>query len=151
MSKYSPEPLPVSLLISSSYLYRLVVFSVIPVQVIIIVSIVGWRKFAYYFAYYGERRRPLEKKEKPSPLLSGKVRAVILEKRRLEWMTKAVSWIKQRKFSDKCILLFITLLILAVFLLVLRLARVAEQLANIAYFSLVVGVGMKFVDLVRRK
>ncbi len=147
VSNYSPEPLPVSLLISSSYLYRLVVFSVILVQIIIGVSGVGWRKLAYY----GERGRALEEEEKPSPLLSGRVRAVILEKRRPEWMTKAIGWIKQRKFSDKCILLFMILLVLAAFLLVLRLTRIAEQLANIAYFSLVVGVGMKFVDLVRRK
>ncbi len=43
------------------------------------------------------------------------------------------------------------LLILDAFLLILRLELAAEQLANTAYFSLLVGVGIKFVNLVREK
>jgi len=147
MSHYSPKPLPVSLLISSSYLYTLVIFSVILVQIIIGVSSVGWRKLTYY----NEGERQFDKKGKIPSLLSEKIRAVILEKRCAEWMMKAIDWIRQKGFSDKCILLFMALVVLAAFFLVLRLEKVAEQLANLAYFSLVAGVGIKFIDLVRGK
>jgi len=85
------------------------------------------------------------------PLLSEKKRAIILEERGPEWVRKTIAWIKRREFSDKCILLFMSLLILGAFLLILRLEWVAEQFASIAYFSLVVGVGIKFVNLVRGK
>jgi len=65
------------------------------------------------------------------------------------WLEKSLSWLKTREFSDKCILLFIFLLIMCAFLLILGLEWLAEQSANIAYFTLVIGVVIKFVKFVR--
>jgi len=67
------------------------------------------------------------------------------------FVTKAVNWIKSREFSDKCILLFMTLLMMCAFLLILHLEPVAEQLANLAYLSLVTGVVIKFVKFVKEE
>ncbi|MBL7197107.1 MAG: hypothetical protein ISS47_03295 [Candidatus Omnitrophica bacterium] len=58
-------------------------------------------------------------------------------------------WFRQREFSDKCLLLFMILLIMCAFLLMLHLGPIAEQLANIAYFILVLGVGIKCVKMAR--
>jgi hypothetical protein len=64
---------------------------------------------------------------------------------------KAFNWLKTREFSDKCVLLFMALLIICAFLLLLHLEPVAEQLANIAYIALVAGVVIKFVKMVREE
>lgn len=68
-----------------------------------------------------------------------------------DFLDKVISWIKSREFSDKCILLFMALLILCAFLLILKLEPVAEQLANLAYFALVTGVVIKFVKFVKEE
>jgi hypothetical protein len=68
-----------------------------------------------------------------------------------DFTDKTFSWIKSREFSDKCILLFMALLIMCAFLLILHLEPFAEQLANVAYFALVVGVGIKFVKFVKEE
>lgn len=68
-----------------------------------------------------------------------------------KWLEKFLSWIESRKFSDKCILFFMFLLIMCAFLLILGLEWIAEQLATIAYFALVIGVVIKFVKFVREK
>jgi len=63
----------------------------------------------------------------------------------------AIEWVKQREFSDKCILLFMVLLIMCAFLLILKLEPVAEQLANIAYFALATGIIIKFVKFIKEE
>ncbi len=64
---------------------------------------------------------------------------------------KYFHWLSVRDFSDKCVLLFMVLLIICAFFLILQLEPVAEQLANIAYFALVIGVVIKFVKMVREE
>jgi len=49
------------------------------------------------------------------------------------------------------ILGFMILLISCAFLLIFKAEKTAEEVANVAYFLLVIGVGMKFVSMVRRK
>ena len=49
------------------------------------------------------------------------------------------------------ILGFMILLISCAFLLIFKAEETAEEVANVAYFLLVIGVGMKFVSIVRRK
>lgn len=49
------------------------------------------------------------------------------------------------------ILGFMILLISCAFLLIFKAEKTAEQVANVAYFLLVIGVGMKFVSMIRRK
>ena len=64
---------------------------------------------------------------------------------------KIFAWLRTREFSDKCILLFMFLLINCALFLIINLEPVAEQLANIAYFALVTGVVIKFIKMVREK
>ncbi|MCM8783428.1 MAG: hypothetical protein NC818_01415 [Candidatus Omnitrophica bacterium] len=64
---------------------------------------------------------------------------------------RIVYWIMTREFSDKCILTFMFLLILCAFLLIFKLEPVAEQIANLAYLVLVLGVGIKFVKFIREE
>jgi len=49
------------------------------------------------------------------------------------------------------ILGFMILLISCAFLLIFKAEKTAEEVANVAYFLLVIGVGMKFVSMVRHK
>jgi len=49
------------------------------------------------------------------------------------------------------ILGFMILLISCAFLLIFKAEKTAEEVANVAYFLLVIGVGIKFVSMVRRK
>jgi len=49
------------------------------------------------------------------------------------------------------ILGFMILLISCAFLLIFKAEKTAEEVANVAYFLLVIGVGMAFVSMVRRK
>ena len=58
-------------------------------------------------------------------------------------------WLKPRPFSDKCIILFMILLIACALLLIAHLEIAAERLANVAYFVLCFGVIIKFVQLVK--
>jgi len=88
----------------------------------------------------GHRKKDIEVKTK-EPL--------IINPKAITFVTKIFDWIKTREFSDKCVLLFMTLLIMCAFLLILHLEPVAEQLANVAYFALVVGVVIKFIKLMR--
>jgi hypothetical protein len=67
------------------------------------------------------------------------------------WPEKSLNWIKSTEFSDKCVLLFMFLLIMCAFLLILGMEWLAEQFANIAYFALVLGVMIKFVKFVREE
>ena len=86
-------------------------------------------------------------------LLQGhrKKELLIINPRAVTFVTKIFDWIKAREFSDKCVLLFMALLIMCAFLLVLHLESVAEQLANIAYFALVIGVIIKFIKFIKEK
>jgi len=67
------------------------------------------------------------------------------------WLNKMFFLIKSKEFSDKCILLFMFLLIMCALLLILGMEWPAEQFANIAYLALVLGVVIKFVKMVREK
>jgi len=64
---------------------------------------------------------------------------------------KVILWIKTRGLSDKCILLFMFLLILCALLLILHLDKVAEQFANVAYCVLIIGIVAKFVKFAREE
>jgi hypothetical protein len=66
-------------------------------------------------------------------------------------VNRVFGWIKFKEFSDKCILTFMGLLILCALLLIFHLEPFAEQLANIAYFALVIGVGIKFVKFIKEE
>jgi hypothetical protein len=60
------------------------------------------------------------------------------------------SYIKEKP-SAPFIIAFMFLLIVCAFLLIFKAEKVAEQLANIAYFSLVVGVGIELYQIVKHK
>ena len=49
------------------------------------------------------------------------------------------------------ILGFMILLISCAFLLMFKAEKTAEEVANVAYFLLVIGVGMKFISMIRHK
>lgn len=53
------------------------------------------------------------------------------------------------KPSAPYIMLFMILLLSCAFLLIIKLEPVAEQIANIAYFLLVIGVGIEFYQLMK--
>lgn len=57
----------------------------------------------------------------------------------------------QEKPSAPYIMLFMILLLFCAFLLTIKLEPVAEQVANIAYFLLVVGVGIEFYQVMKEK
>ncbi len=57
----------------------------------------------------------------------------------------------REKPSAPYIMLFMILLLSCAFLLMIKLEPVAEQVANIAYFLLVIGVGIEFYQLMREK
>lgn len=130
----------IHLLISSSYLYSLVIFSVILAQIIILSSV-------SIKSSLRQSRLSTEMQD----LLPDKSAAITPKKELPLWMVKTIDWLKRREFSDKCILLFIALLMMCAFLLILHLEPIAEQLANIAYFSLVIGVVIKFVKFIREE
>ncbi|MCM8765631.1 MAG: hypothetical protein NC920_02145 [Candidatus Omnitrophica bacterium] len=67
------------------------------------------------------------------------------------WLENGLSWLKSREFSDKCILFFMLLLIFCAFFLILEMEKIAEHLANLAYLALVLGVGIKFVKVVKER
>ncbi|MCM8784524.1 MAG: hypothetical protein NC818_07185 [Candidatus Omnitrophica bacterium] len=67
------------------------------------------------------------------------------------WLKRSLFWIKTRAFSDKCILFFMLLLVLCAFFLIFKLEKIAQHLANLAYLMLVLGVGIKFVKMVREE
>lgn len=68
-----------------------------------------------------------------------------------KWLDRLLSWLKTREFSEKCILFFMFLLIMCAFLLILEMEWLAEQIANIAYFALVMGVMIKFIKFLREE
>lgn len=55
----------------------------------------------------------------------------------------------QGKPSAPFIILFMVLLVICAFLLVFKLEKLAEHLANIAYFSLAIGVGIEVYQLIK--
>lgn len=57
----------------------------------------------------------------------------------------------EEKPSAPYIMLFMIILLICAFLLIIKLESVAEQMANIAYFLLVVGVGIEFYQLIKEK
>ena len=57
----------------------------------------------------------------------------------------------REKPSAPYIMLFMILLLSCAFLLIVKLEPIAEQVANIAYFLLVVGVGIEFYQLMKEK
>jgi len=67
------------------------------------------------------------------------------------WLDKLFSWLKSKELSDKCVLFFIFLLIMCAFMLILEMEWLAEQFANIVYFTLVIGAVIKFIKFVRKE
>jgi len=65
-------------------------------------------------------------------------------------MAKAFTYIKQEP-ANGFIIAFMVLLMLCAFLLIFKLDPIAEQLANLAYFALVVEVGIKLFKLVKEE
>lgn len=63
-------------------------------------------------------------------------------------LPKAQAYIKERP-SAPFIIAFMVLLIICAFLLIFKAEKAAEQLANIAYFSLVVGVGIELYQMIK--
>ena len=57
----------------------------------------------------------------------------------------------REKPSAPYIMLFMILLLSCAFLLIVKLEPIAEQVANVAYFLLVVGVGIEFYQLMKEK
>lgn len=64
---------------------------------------------------------------------------------------KTIEWLKGRELSDKLILSFMALLVMCALLLIFGMEPVAERFANVAYFALVIGVGIKFVKFIREE
>jgi len=65
-------------------------------------------------------------------------------------MAKFFIYIKQEP-ADSFIIAFMLLLVICTLLLIFKLDLIAEKLANIAYFVLVIGVGIKLVKLVKEE
>lgn len=63
---------------------------------------------------------------------------------------KAQAYVREKP-SAPFIIAFMVLLIICAFLLILKAEEAAEQLANIAYFSLVIGVGIEVYQLMKGK
>lgn len=57
----------------------------------------------------------------------------------------------QEKFSAPYIILFMMLILFCAFFCIIKLESVAELLAPIAYFLLVVGIGIEFYQLIKQK
>lgn len=64
------------------------------------------------------------------------------------YLPKAHAYIKEKP-SAPFIIAFMVLLIICVFLLIFKAEKAAEQLANIAYFALVIGVGIKVYWMIK--
>lgn len=60
-------------------------------------------------------------------------------------------WYEKCKLNDKLIILSMVSIIICAFLSILKLEPAAEQVANLAYFALIISVLMKFVKSVRKK
>ena len=58
-------------------------------------------------------------------------------------------WTKNRKFSDKCVCLFMALLMICVVLLIWNLELIAKWVANFAYYVLFIVVAVKFKKLMK--
>ncbi|RKY34660.1 MAG: hypothetical protein DRP78_06285 [Candidatus Omnitrophota bacterium] len=65
------------------------------------------------------------------------------------WLSNLILWLKKSEFSDKCVLVFMLLLVVCVFFLMLGMQASAENLANVAYFVLAGAVLIKFFKLFR--
>ena len=89
-----------------------------------------------------------------SPIHAFMITIIIIVARCLHYLHSRVilpfwQWLKPRPFSDKCIVLFMFLLIMCAFCLIAHSEIAAERLANVAYFTLCLGVVIKFMQLVR--
>lgn len=60
-------------------------------------------------------------------------------------------WILARRFSEKCILLFMILLLMCAFFINFNQQLITDLLANIAYVSLVIGVIAKYILFIKEK
>ena len=65
-------------------------------------------------------------------------------------LPRAQAYIKEKP-SVPFIIAFMALLVICAFLLIFKAEKAAEQLANIAYFSLVIGVGIEVYQLVKNR
>ncbi len=60
-------------------------------------------------------------------------------------------WFYSRKLFEKCLSVFIVSLLLSALLLLLNLDFIAVQVANVAYFCLLIGIGVRFVEFVKEE
>ena len=100
--------------------------------------------------------KELHLKKEFSPIHAFMIATIIIVARCLHYLHSRVilpfwQWLKPRPFSDKCIVLFMFLLIMCAFCLIAHSEIAAERLANVAYFALCLGVVIKFVQLMRDK
>ena len=103
---------------------------------------VGWVSFSVTVAGLVLRKLYQGYKIKESLIINPKVKKFII---------RIFRWVESRGFSDKCIILFMFLLVMCALSLSLGLEPVAEQLANVAYFLLVIGVVGKFIRFLREE
>ena len=66
-------------------------------------------------------------------------------------LKKIIVWLQTREFSDKCILFFISLLLICALFSLLYLEIVSRILAYIGYLSLFVGAVIKFFKFIKKK
>ena len=67
-----------------------------------------------------------------------------------QWYKKSLDYLKKNPGSG-FVLVFMLLLITCAFLLILKQENIVEQVAKWAYLSLVIGVIIKFVRLIRER
>lgn len=116
-------------------------------DVIIILAVMGASFVGiYYFLFYAEGKESLTYAEIIIVIAFG----VLVRKGVRPLLVKKWPYFRE-KLSAPYILAFMALLITCAFLLVFKLEPVAEQVANVAYFLLVVGVGIEVYQMVKNK
>ena len=103
-------------------------------------------------SYFSVKELRIRKEFSPIPAFM--IAAIIIVARCLHYLYLRVilpfwQWLKPIPFSDKCIVLFMFLLIACALLLIAHLEVAAERVANMAYLSLCLGIVIKFVQLVK--
>lgn len=75
----------------------------------------------------------------------------IIDTKLLNSAIKAITRVRIREFSDKCILLFMALLMVSTLIYLSDLREIAEQFANVACLALITGVVIKFIIFLKNQ